>query len=318
MKRSDACNSTYNMTMFRMAVAFSVFGCAAAWAQVSAEQALARVSEEAGAFQENLPKSLTQETLIQKAWMPPSRFQPSAGSAHVTLPKPRLVTHEVVSEYSVGPLKNSDSHNLFEFRQVVSVDGKAVRTLESARRELTLGIRSQDDALRKRMLQDYAKYGLVDVATDYGLILLAFTKRGMQDLEIKAAGNDRIGADAMLVFNWKQSNSDAGELEFRGRQATRQALQGRLWVRAADGLPLRVQTWAEYDQAKHHIRDEASVDYAVSTHGFLTPASVLHHHIVDHQMMTENLYRYEPFKLFGADSEVKFTELPDPPPVVKK
>ena len=47
---------------------------------------------------------------------------------HVTIPKPRLVSHEVVSEYSVGPLKNSDSHNLFEFRQVVSVDGKAVRT----------------------------------------------------------------------------------------------------------------------------------------------------------------------------------------------
>jgi hypothetical protein len=34
--------------------------------------------------------------------------------------------------------------------------------------------------------------------------------------------------------------------------------------------------------------------------------------------MTENLYRYEPFRLFAADSEVKFTELPDPPPVVKK
>jgi hypothetical protein len=34
--------------------------------------------------------------------------------------------------------------------------------------------------------------------------------------------------------------------------------------------------------------------------------------------MTENLYRYAPFKLFGADSEVKFTASPDPLPVVKK
>src|SRR5580658_8027101 len=127
------------MTMFRMAVTFWVFGWAVAWAQVSQEQALSRLSEEAAAFQQNLPKSLTQETLVQKAWMPPSRFQPSAGAGHVTLPKPRLVSHEVVSEYSVGPLKNSDSHNLFEFRQVISVDGKAVRTMESARRELTLG-----------------------------------------------------------------------------------------------------------------------------------------------------------------------------------
>jgi hypothetical protein len=34
--------------------------------------------------------------------------------------------------------------------------------------------------------------------------------------------------------------------------------------------------------------------------------------------MTENLYRYDPFKLFAADSELKFTTLPDPPAVVKK
>jgi hypothetical protein len=311
--------------MLRLAWMISLIGCillissTGARAQISTAQVLSRVSEEAALFQENLPKSLTQETLSQKAWMPPSRFQPSSGPKIVTVPKPRLVSHEVVSEYSVGPLKNSDSHNLFEFRGVISVDGKAVRTVENARRELTLGIRSEDDAVRKRMLQDYAKYGLVDVATDYGLILLAFTKRGMESLEIKpAAGQDRIGADAALIFNWKQSSSDAGELEFRGRQAVRRALQGQLWVRASDGLPLRVRAWAEYEESKHRIRDEASVDYIVSTHGFLTPTSVVHRHIVDRQLMTENLYRYDPFKLFGADSELKFTALPDPPPVVKK
>jgi hypothetical protein len=310
--------------MLRVAWLFSLIGCillicsAGARAQISAAQVLSRVSEEAALFQEDIPKSLTQETLSQKAWMPPSRFQPSSGSKIVAVPKPRLVSHEVVSEYSVGPLKNSDSHNLFEFRRVISVDGKAVRTVESARRELTLGIRSEDDAVRKRMLQDYAKYGLVDVATDYGLILLAFTKRGMEGLEIKPAGQDRIGADAALIFNWKQSSSDAGELEFRGRQAVRRALQGRLWIRASDGLPLRVQAWADYEESKHHIRDEASVDYIASTHGFLTPASAVHRHIVDGQLMTENLYRYAPFKLFGADSEVKFTASPDPLPVVKK
>jgi hypothetical protein len=304
--------------MFRLALGILTVGCAAASAQMSAAQALSRVSEEAALFQENLPKSLAQETLSQKAWMPPSRFRPGIGSSVVTIPKPRLVSHEVVSEYSVGPLKSSDSHNLFEFRRVISVDGKAVRTVESARRDLTLGIRSQDDAVRKRMLQDYAKYGLVDVATDYGLILLAFSKRGMEGMEIKPSGQNQIGADSVQLFAWKQNGSDAGELEFRGRQATRQALQGTLWVRASDGLPMRVEAWAEYQQAKHRIRDEASVDYVASTHGYLTPASVVHRHIVDGQLMTENLYRYASFKLFAADSEIKFTEDPEPPPVIKK
>ncbi len=304
--------------MFRLAFASLLIGCVAASAQLTPEQLLSRVSEEAALFQENLPKSLTQETLSQKAWMPPSRFQPRAGAAAATLPRPRVVSHQVVSEYSVGPLKNSESHNLFEFRQVISVDGKPVRSAESARRELTLGIRSQDDTVRKRMLQEYARYGLVDVASDYGLILLAFTKRGREGMEIEIAGQNRIGADAVVVFAWKQNDSGAGELSFRGRQAIRRALQGTLWVRASDGLPLRIETWAEYEQSKHRVRDQATVDYIVSTHGFLTPVSVLHRHIVDSQLMTENLYRYDPFKLFAADSELKFTELTDPAPAVKK
>jgi hypothetical protein len=62
------------------------------------------------------------------------------------------------------------------------------------------------------------------------------------------------------------------------------------------------------------IRDEGTVDYRQSPHGFLTPASVVHRHLVDGNLITENLYRYEPFKLFSADAEIKFTELDTPPP----
>jgi hypothetical protein len=281
-------------------------------------QVLARVSEEASVFQENLPKAIAQERLTQQALLPPSRFVALGSGSAVTQPKPHLVSHEVVSEYSVGHLKNSDSQNLFEFRQVVSVDGKAVRSDETARRELTAGIRSQDDSVRKRMLQDYAKFGLVDVASDYGLILLAFTKRGLETMQVKAAGTNRIGADAAVVLAWKQVSPEAGELEFRGRQAVRQALEGTLWARASDGLPLRIQAWAEYEQAKHKIRDEASVEYRMSSHGFLTPASVVHRHMVDGQTITENLYRYDAFRLFSSDSELKFTEVPDSPPEASK
>ena len=46
------------------------------------------------------------------------------------------------------------------------------------------------------------------------------------------------------------------------------------------------------------------MDYIASAHGFLTPASVVHRHIVDGQVITENLYRYEPFKMFSADTEI--------------
>ena len=275
---------------------------------------LARVAEEAEVLEQNAPKALTQETLEQRAWILPPRPVLRVGKAATVAPKPKLLVREIVSEYSVGTLKESDSADLVEFRQVVSVDGRRVQSAEHARHALSLGIQSADDRVRKRMLEDYARHGLVDVATDYGLILLAFTKRGIENMRVDPAGETRVGAEDALVFSWRQNSAAGGELEFFGNQSTRRPLQGKLYVRKSDGLPLRVQAWAEHPDAKRSIRDEAAVDYALSTHGFLMPASVVHRHLVDGELKTENLYRYEPFKLFSADAEIKFTEVPETPP----
>jgi len=252
--------------------------------------------------------------------MPPSRFRPRRGKAAVTTqaPKPRLQVREIVSEYSVGTLKESTSHDLFELRQVVSVNGRKVQSSENARHALSLGIRSPDDRVRKRMLEDFAKHGLVDIATDYGLILLAFTKRGQENMSIAAGGEEQVGADTAAVLTWSQKSSDAGALVFTGKQASRRLLQGRLLVRKSDGLPLRIEAWTERTDGKHTSREDATVEYTVSAHGFLTPASVVHRHVIDGALITENLYRYEPFKMFSADAEIKFTELPDKTPPDKK
>ena len=279
---------------------------------------LARVAEEAEVLQQNAPKALTQETLEQRTLVSPPRPLLRAGKAATVVPKPRLVVREIVSEYSVGTLKESDSPDLVEFRQVVSVDGRRVQSAEHARHALSLGIQSPDDRVRKRMLEDFARHGLVDVATDYGLILLAFTKRGIENMQVKPAGETRVGTDEALIFSWRQTSAAGGELEFFGNQSTRRPLQGMLYVRKSDGLPLRVQAWAEHPDAKRTIRDEAAVDYALSAHGFLMPASVVHRHLVDGELKTENLYRYEPFKLFSADAEIKFTEVPETPPAPPK
>ena len=63
-----------------------------------------------------------------------------------------------------------------------------MRSEESARRALSLGMKSPDDRLRKRMLEEFSKFGLVDIATDYGLILLAFSKRAQENVEFEVAG----------------------------------------------------------------------------------------------------------------------------------
>jgi hypothetical protein len=308
--------------MSALPVALLALICALpAQAQPVSRDILSRVAEEAEVLRQNAPKVLSQETLEQRAVMPPSRFRPRIGASANEVPKPRLAVREVVSEYSVGALRDSTSGDLVEFRQVVSVDGRRIQSAESARRALSLGVQSADDRARKRMLEDFAKHGLVDVATDYALILLAFSKRGLQQMKIEAAGEEQVGADEATVLHWQQTSPDGGELEFHGKLVARRALQGVLWVRKSDGLPLRIQAWAEHTDNKHRIRDDGTVDYILSQHGFLTPVSVVHRHLVDNNLVTENLYRYEPFKLFGAESDIKFTTEPDPvatPPPVKK
>ena len=276
---------------------------------------LSRVAEESAVFQQNMPKALTQEVLEQRAALPPSRFRPRAGSGTPPATQGRFQVREIVSEYSVGALKDSASHDLVEFRQVISVDGRAVQTPAMARHALSLGMQAQDDRVRKRMLEDFARNGLVDIATDYGLILLAFSTRAMEDMDIALRGEAQLGAETAALLSWKQRSATGGELEFHGRQAARHPLEGILWLRKSDGLPLRVEVWVQYtDQARHTIRDQATIEYVQSTHGFLTPISVVHRHVVDGRLLTENLYRYDPFKLFSADTEIKFTELPDATP----
>src|ERR1051326_6637018 len=73
---------------------------------------LSRTGEEAEVLAQNAPKALTREVLEQKTLMPPSRFHPRIGKAAAEVPKPRLQTREIISEYSVGTLKESTSHSL--------------------------------------------------------------------------------------------------------------------------------------------------------------------------------------------------------------
>jgi hypothetical protein len=277
-------------------------------------QILARVAEEAEVFEQNIPKALTQETFEQRALMPPSRFRPRGSQSAAGASKPRLQVRQVVSEYSVGTFHETTSRDLHEFRQVVAVDGRPVQSIEKASHALSLGMRSEDDRIRKRMLEDFARYGLVDIASDYALILLEFNRRGQENLTIRTGSSANIGADAALALVWKQKSDVGGQLEFAGKRTVRRPLQGTLWVRESDGLPLRVEASAEYTDHGHVIRDQATVDYSQSPHGFLTPVSVVHRHLIDGNLVTENLYRYQPLKQCSSDAEIKFTEIPDPPP----
>jgi hypothetical protein len=110
------------------------------------------------------------------------------------------------------------------------------------------------------MLENLAQYGLVDVATDYGLILLEFTTPGQKDLAVQSEVRSRIGAEEALVLRWRQKSPEFGELEFLGRQSERHVLQGRVWLRT-DGPPMRVDALCRTRDREHRIRrHEATVE----------------------------------------------------------
>lgn len=269
---------------------------------------LAKTTRQADEFQQKAMLAISTETLHQHSLVIPPHPFITVGTAATQL-ESRFLSHEIVSEYSIGRLKGSPPTDLLEFRELVSMDGNPVQTPEVARRALNEDVQAGADHIRKQILAEFTKLGLVDVATDYGLVLLAFTSRGLPLLDIKPAGEAFIGTEEAVKLDWAQRTG--GALEFRGRKVARRPLAGSIWIRKSDGMPLRIFAWFEHEEPKHTLRDEASVDYVVSTMGFPVPATVVHRHYVDGQGLTENLYTYAPFRLFTTDTNIRYSGATD-------
>src|SRR5438874_6514080 len=123
---------------------------------------LGRVSEEAEVFAYNARAVLTEETLRQRTRKPAPRFRPRLGEAPRT-PREEYLTREIVSEYGYASFHDAPGA-LHELRTVISVDGRKVTAPEKARRSLTLGVTSADDSVKKQMLKDFEKHGLLGAA----------------------------------------------------------------------------------------------------------------------------------------------------------
>ena len=283
-----------------------------AWAQQSdIPKMTGRLAEEAEVFAHVARAVLSEEKLAQRTRKPVPRFHPRVGDGATKL-KDEFLTREIVSEYGYSSFKDSPAA-LHEFRTVISVDGKKVLAPEKARRALTLGVKSTDNATKKQMLRDFEKHGLIGAATDFGQLILLFTKRRLPDYQFAVIGQDRIGADTATILGFKQKGGQEALTIFEGNTALRAALQGVIWVRNPDYLPLRIKLLSARKEGAYVVNTEATVDYAMSPHGCILPAAVVHRDTVAGKLITENLFQYAPFRKFGADSELKFDVPAEPP-----
>jgi hypothetical protein len=288
------------------AILLCVLPAAAAPADVPTEEkqraALSRLAEEAEVFTQLAPKIFGQEKLEQRC-LKPTRFRARLAGAQ---PTPQIQTREILSEYGFATLEDSPA-DVREMRQVIAVDGRQVRAPELARETLTMGLRTEGDKLKKRMLREFQSYGLQEAATDFGQMVLLFTKRKIGGFQFGFQRYDQMGADRVMVMGYRQTSGQDSLTVFQGREAIRASLQGEVWFRDSDGLPLRITLNSDRVDNKLQRRHVALVDYMQSAYGVLLPVSIHYQEQIGGQLLTESIFQYSNFKMFAANSEVKFT-----------
>lgn len=264
----------------------------------------ARVSEEAEAFRKIAPEVLGTEKLHQSAMKPPARFHARGAKPN----QPQWQDRDVVSEYGFASF-SGQSGAIHEVRQVISVDGRKITDTKKAQDALAKAITASDDGQKKELLKQFEKYGLNGAVTDFGQLLLLFTRRELERFEFTAKGTRMIGYDRALVFSYQQLDGPEALTLFdekKKEQARRLRMQGELRVRADDFVPLQITMVVGDGDAPNSIREEAAVTYAMSKYGALLPASTEHHEVRNGKIVVQNNFTYTDFHKFGASSDIKF------------
>ncbi|HLH40846.1 MAG TPA: hypothetical protein VKX39_16975 [Bryobacteraceae bacterium] len=264
----------------------------------------ARVSEEAEAFRKIAPEVLGTEKLHQSAIQPSRRFHPHGAKPS----QPEWRDRDVVSEYAFASF-SGQSGAIHEVRQVISVDGRKVSDSKNAQDALARAILASDDGQKRELLKQFEKVGLSGAVTDFGQLLLLFTRRDIERYEFTPRGARMIGYDRALVFSYQQIDGPEALTLFdekKGERAHRLRMQGEIRVRAEDFLPLQITIAVGEGDAPNSVREEAAVTYAMSKYGALLPVSTEHYEIRNGKIVVQNNFTYSDFHKFSASSDIKF------------
>ncbi len=215
---------------------------------------------------------------------------------------------DIVSEYGFAAL-GSDPSALHELRQVVSVNGRKIDDTKKAQDQLAKVITASDDARKMEVLKQFEKYGLVGAVTDFGQLILFFTRRELERYEFLPKGARTLGDTKVLVFSYKQLDGPEGLTLIEANKRDRLLhlrVEGEIWVRAEDDFPMRITLNASEGDGAAALREEASVDYAMSPFGAVLPTATFHRELRGGRVKAENRFTYADFHKFGASSDIKF------------
>jgi hypothetical protein len=264
----------------------------------------ARVSEEAESLLKLAPDVVGTETLHQSAVKPPSRFHPLGGAP----PAVQWVEHTIVSEYGFARFA-TESGAIHELRRVTTVDARRIAESKKAQDELASALTATDDNSKKDLLKQFEKYGLTGAVSDFGQLLLLFTRRSIERYEFTYRGAKMMGYDKALVFAYKQIDGTEALTVFDEKKhdkAEHVRLEGEIRVRAEDFVPLQITLSAHTGVPPNALREEAAVTYKMSDFGALLPTSTEHQELRNGKVVAQNRFTYTDFHKFGAASDIKF------------
>jgi len=232
----------------------------------------------------------TWETAIPKtASAARSRFHRHSRSAPRS--SSSIPAHEVVSYYAFSAFRKSPEA-LREFRQIVSIDGRKVKG-DTSLEAFESGIEHSGDRWRQKLLDDFEDASEGATVTDFGQILLLFTKGSQHHYRFRIARYADLDNQPAIVLVYEQASGNQSVHFVSGPQTgDTQPLRGELWVRQRDHLPLKVSMTATHKEGGIAIRDEAEVVYAPLPDSALLPESVTHLRYVRDKLISKDTLHY--------------------------
>ena len=261
-------------------------------------ETLPQIARQASRFWQAASGYLCRETLRQKALVLPKR-KLRIGQKATQPVQPEFKDREIVSYYALAGFRTTPEA-LHEFRQVFLVDGKPVMPEAKALQRFRAILGSRDDRARTELQEDFDRVNVAVAATDFGQLILLFTKANLGKYTFERDAPALIGADRAIVIKFRQSTGPEGLRIGEPGKQVREPLSGRLWARESDYQPLRITLTTTRQLESEEIRDEASVEYAATAAGAVLPVSVVYRRYIGHELKVENVSQYSDWQPVNA------------------
>jgi hypothetical protein len=291
--------------MLRSVPALMFAGIATAYAQGPPDLAecLEALDRTASNFAAGAPGLMSEETLDQhgrRGFIEIMRGKKDEiKDLDFTLPED-FHDHRVISNYGLAEVGRA--RVLHEIRTIMTIDGKALEDPGEAQHVLTEGLQSKDDDTKRQLLENLDRNQLEGAVTDFGQLILLFSKRYQNDyrFSVNRDRRQRLGGEPVTVLTFKQISGLQGLTFFKDTSEVLEPATGQIWLRTRDLVPVRIIfDTEELVSKKFTIRTEATVDYTPSPVG-LVPHSVKHKQFLNSDLMVENDLRYGEFHRVGG------------------